>query len=219
MRTPFITLATLLALATIGRAQDPQALLPSSGEGFRGWYDQPHASTLEEGIQRGYADIVRSRGMANLLNSEAAKNYEDARRYALENRLKATQTYFEMRRYNAEARRAARSTPLSMEQYVRLARQQAPSRLSVSQLDPFTGKVSWPVVLQRPEYDELRSNIDTLFSVRASGAVLSYGEIDKACEQFLEVLKRDLETFDQNDYILAKNFIQSLAYESQLVQR
>jgi len=195
--------------------QDP------ADDGFTGFdfVGGGYGSSYYEDPARGYADVVRSYGMNHLLNSKATKTYEEARREYLENRLKATKTYFDMRRYNEEARRAERSTPLSMEQYVRLARQQAPSRLSVSQLDPFTGKVSWPTVLQRPEYDEFRGSIDTLFSVRASGAVLSYGEIDKACEQFLAALKRDVETFDQKDYILAKNFVQSLAYESQLVQR
>ena len=38
-----------------------------------------HASTAAEGAARGMADVVRSAGAANLLNSEAAKNYEDAR--------------------------------------------------------------------------------------------------------------------------------------------
>jgi hypothetical protein len=44
------------------------------------WYQPSFSSTLEEGMQRGYADIVRSRGMANLMNSQAAKEYELARR-------------------------------------------------------------------------------------------------------------------------------------------
>src|SRR5262249_13148099 len=34
-----------------------------------------HSSTVEEGIQRGYADVVRSQGMANLLNSQAATEF------------------------------------------------------------------------------------------------------------------------------------------------
>jgi hypothetical protein len=182
------------------------------------WYQPSYSSTLEEGAQRGYADIVRSRGMANLMNSQAAKEYELARREYLDNRLKATQTYFEMRRYNQEARAAERSSPLSTEQYVRLARQQAPERLSVSQLDPFTGKITWPSTLLRKEYAERVNEINTLFSVRAAGTVLTNGEIQTACDDLLARLKTDINKFKQNDYIHAKNFVQSLSYESTLAQ-
>jgi hypothetical protein len=182
-------------------------------------YLQRHSSTLEEGMQRGYGDVIRSYGMANLLNSDAAKNLEQARRDYIENRLKATQAYFEMRSYNDSYRRNQRSAPLSMEQYVRLARQQAPDRLSVSQLDPFTGTINWPLALRRPEYAEHRESIERLFASRASGTALVYGQIPKAVEEFALVLKADIDTFKQPEYIEAKNFLDSLAYESQLVQR
>jgi hypothetical protein len=183
------------------------------------FYLQRHSSTVEEGVQRGYGDVIRSYGMANLLSSEAAENLEQARRDYIENRLKATQTYFEMRSYNDSYRRNQRSAPLSMEQYVRLARQQAPDRLSVSQLDPFTGSVNWPLALQRPEYAEHRERIERLFNSRASGTALVHGQIAKAVEEFALVLKADIDTFKQPEYVLGKNFLDSLAYESQLVQR
>ena len=120
-----------------------------TGYGYGGGYGYGHASTEAEGVQRGFADVVRSAGAANLMNSAAAKNYEDARKKYIENRLQATETYFEMRRVNEESRDAKRPRPLSTEQYVRLARQQAPERLSVSQLDPLSGTIDWPAVLAR----------------------------------------------------------------------
>src|SRR5262245_21051469 len=86
---------------------------------FAQWGYDYHSSTLEEGVQRGFADVVRSQGMANLYNAQAATEAQKARSSYLDNQYKATQTYFEMRRYNTEARRAERSSPLSTEQYVR----------------------------------------------------------------------------------------------------
>src|ERR1051325_2863493 len=88
---------------------------------------QTFSSTLEEGAQRGYADVVRSVGMANLLTGQAAVQVEQARKEYIENQARATQTYFELRRYNAEARHR---TPLSLDQYVRLAREMAPEPLT-----------------------------------------------------------------------------------------
>jgi len=207
----------LLAAPSLSLAQAEPPYPPYRAPGD--FYFQRHASTLEEGIQRGYGDVVRSYGMANLLNSEAAKNYEQARRDYIENRLKATQAYFEARSYNDSYRRNQRSAPLSMDQYVRLARQQAPDRLSTSQLDPFTGTINWPLALKRPEYGEHRERIERLFSARAQRTELVHGQIAKAVEEFSLVLKADVATFEQPEYIVAKNFLDSLAYESQLVQR
>lgn len=176
-----------------------------------------HSSTLEEGVQRGYADVVRSRGMANLLNSQAATQYEQARKAYIENQLKATQTYFEMRRYNTEARRAEHGTPLSMEQYVRLAREQAPDPLTATQLDPLTGTVSWPAPLRTKEYEPLRKRIDRLFQDRATG-YLVYGEIQQAIQELADQLKADIMKFPANDYVAAKKFLDSLIWAARGVQ-
>jgi hypothetical protein len=178
---------------------------------------QPFSSTFEEGIQRGYADVVRSYGMANLLNSQAANQMEQARKAYIENRLKATQTYFEMRRYNAEARRALRSSPLSMEQYVRLARAEAPEPLTATQLDPLTGTISWPAPLRAPEYEAFRKRVERLFQDRATGYVV-YGEIQRAVQEFLDQLKLDLEKFPANDYVVAQKFLDSLAWAARGLQ-
>jgi hypothetical protein len=178
---------------------------------------QPYSSTLEEGVQRGYADVVRSYGMANLLNSQAANQIEQARKAYIENQLRATQTYFEMRRYNTEARRAARSTPLSLEQYVRLARAEAPDPLSPTQLDPLTGTINWPAPLRQPAYEAFRKRIERLFQDRATGYVV-YGEIQQAVQEFEALLRADLEKFPPNDYVAAKKFLDSLAYAARGVQ-
>lgn len=197
------------------------AVLLSTGTVEAQFYDDlypgHHSSTLEEGVQRGYSDVVRSYGMANLLNSQAAKEFEQARRSYIENRLKATQTYFEMRRYNEESRRAMRSTPLSMEQYVRIARDAAPEMLTATQLDPLTGTINWPVPLQSAEFESFRVRIERLFQDRAAGYYVS-GDIQRACNELLEKLKVNLETFPANEYVLVKKFVDSLAWAARGLQ-
>src|SRR5262245_1452923 len=129
MRTSALTLLVLLAGGSVASAQFGYG---GWGGGYGGWGGGWGGGAPVEGsIQHGFADVVRSQGMANVMNSVAAGNFEDARKKYMENRMQATQTYFDMRRYNQEARKAERGTPLSTEQYVRLARQQAPDRLSV----------------------------------------------------------------------------------------
>jgi hypothetical protein len=194
-------------------------VLPGAAAFAQGFGDSmmPYSSTLEEGVQRGYADVVRSYGMANLLNSQAANQIEQARKANIENRLRATQTYFEMRRYNTEARRAERGSPLSTEQYVRLARLQAPEPLTATQLDSLTGTISWPAPLRAPAYEEFRRRIERLFQDRATGYVV-YGEIQQVIEAFAAQLQEDLMKFPANDYVAAKKFLDSLAWAARGVQ-
>lgn len=178
----------------------------------------PHIST-EESVMRGFADVIRSRGMQNLQDSEAIRNLEEARREYIENRLRATEVYFDMRRINQEARRAERGSPLSFEAYVRLARAQAPERLSLAQLDAVTGAIYWPPVLRDKVYDADRQLIERLYRQRASGVASNLAEIQMACDRFLEKLKADIEAHSPNDFIVAQRFINSLKYEAQMAQR
>lgn len=203
-----IRLAVLVVLTTLTQVANGQ---------YFGDSVQPFSSTVEEGAQRGYADVVRSYGMANLLNSQAANQLEQARKAYIENRLKATQTYFEMRRYNEEARRAMRSTPLSMEQYVRLARDQAPEPLTATQLDPLTGTISWPATLRAPNYEALRRRIERLFQDRATGYVV-YGEIKQAVLELEDALKLQVDAIPANDFVDAKKFLDSLTWAARGVQ-
>src|SRR5262245_36611720 len=181
------------------------------------WYGgMHHSSTVEEGAQRGYADIVRSYGMASLLDAQAASEFEQARKQYIENQLKAVQTYVEAHRVNAEYRFATRK-PLPLEEYVRLAREQAPEPLTATQLDQLTGAISWPAPLRKPEYEAFRKRIDRLFQDRAVGYAI-YGEIPAACEEFAQRVNADIMQCRPNDYITAKKFLESLAWTARGVQ-
>lgn len=223
MRNSLAPLLMATALLVVGAVVSGQTAPYVPGGGYGGYgssdYGHSHASTYEEGVQSGFADVVRSAGAANLMNSAAAKNYEDARKKYIENRLQATQTYFESRRINQESRDAERSRPLSTEQYVRLARQQAPERLSVSQLDPLSGIITWPASLRSAEYKQDRATIERLYQERARGVDANYQDIQFACEALQAKLQADVAKFDPNDFIRAKKFVESLTYEVKVAQR
>ena len=84
-------------------------------------YGYRHASTYEEGVQRGFADIVRSAGAKNLMDSEAAINWEQARRAYFDNRVYGTQKYFELRARNRQARAEERGPRPTMQDLIRLS--------------------------------------------------------------------------------------------------
>jgi len=168
---------------------------------------------------RGYADIVRSAGAYNLMTSEAYKNYEDARRKYIDNRLHWTQTYFEMRRINQEYKRHEyERDKRSQEDFIRYAQAAAPKRLSSSQLDPITGYLAWPRLLQRPEYAPLRRDLDRLFADRANSkgaiGVDAYDQIQQKTEAMSEQLLQSIKKVPTNDYIDARKFLESLQHEA-----
>ena len=141
------------------------------GQFYGGAYFDSRASTVGESYARGMADVVRSQGAANLMNSRAAVNMTEAARLDMENREQWTDTYFQMRQKNKEYRAAEKRPRSTREDWVRYAAAGKPQPLSPSQLDSVTGKIKWPRVLMRPEFEASRAELDALFAKRAA-----YGE-------------------------------------------
>jgi hypothetical protein len=183
------------------------------------YYGSYGGGTVEGSIAHGYADLVRSAGAYNLMTSEAYKNYEDARKKNIENRLQWTQTYFEMRRINDEYRRAQyERDKRTQEDFIRYAQAAAPHRLVSSQLDPITGYLAWPRLLMTPAFADSRRELDRLFAARAGnkGAIGNdaYFAILDQVDRMQEQLRRLIKVAPANDYIEARKFLESLAYEA-----
>jgi hypothetical protein len=204
-----------LMMPGVLQAQDTTAVLaPGIWSGYGGSWG--HASTAEEGMARGMADMTRSAGMANLLNSEAAINMQTANRAAMENRVYGTEAYFDMRRINREAREAARRPPASPDDLARFARARAPSRLSVSELDPFSGQITWPVILQGPSYAEHRESLESLFTERAQTGHLNFqqqNELRTVTQDMEETLRNRIRDYPPQQYMQTKTFIEGLRAE------
>ena len=186
---------------------------------YYGYPVESHASTAEEGIANGMANIISSAGAAHLMNAQAASEAEKARAEYIRNRMLATQTYFDMRRANEAYRKETQGKPLSMEQYVRLAQLEAPERLSPSELDTLNGKIYWPPQLMVNAYAPMRKEIEALYQRRAHGDLSTYGPIKTTTGEFLTALKRDIDKFSPQDYVRSKNFVESLSYEAGFASR
>ncbi len=179
-----------------------------------------HSSTAAEGYQRGFADVVRSAGAANLMNSAAAKNVEEARSQYIDNRLKATKTYFEMKRYNKDYKDATSKPRPTSEQLFRLAKDATPKRLSPAELDPVSGKITWPQVLQTASFATYRESLDALFADRANAA----GRVDFEQLQAIRKSIRDLQAelrgqirdIPPQVFSSTNSFLRQLEYEAQL---
>ncbi len=169
------------------------------------------------------SDIIGAAGQANLQNSEASKNYDDARKKEMENSLTYTNTYFEMRRSNREARAAESSGSLSQDQLYRIAQDAAPRRPTASKLDPITGQINWPIIMRDPRYEEDMRKLDALFAERAAKhgniGANTYREIEATCEALLAELKANIKDYSGTDYAPAKTLLEGLAYEARFPVR
>jgi hypothetical protein len=187
---------------------------PPAGYGYGGY---GFSSTLAEGAQRGYADVIRSQGMAAEAVSRAAINFQDARSAWLDNQLKWTRTYWARRRLGESEiaadqakRREAR------DRYLAQKPSGAPPRLSASQLDPSTGAIAWPRALQQQAYADQRQRLEELVALRTHTTEtyeLSDAIYD-AADQMRNELRQNMQGMNPNDYIAARKFLDSLAYES-----
>ena len=160
-----------------------------------------HRSTLAEGYLRGRADLRRANALYNLYASQAMINREVARSRNIENRSKARQAYFQLKRM-ARAERAERIAA-SRRYHARLksrAKNASPTRLTVDQLDPVSGRIRWPGLLEGPRFSEYRNRLDLLFanrSVNNSGlGSENYREIRNVANQMKHRLRLHIREYD-----------------------
>lgn len=176
-----------------------------------------HASTAGEGYARGVADVIRSRGMANYLNSKAAINFMQARSMYLDNRSKTASTYFSMRETNRAARAAERPPMPTAEQLSRYARSARPKPVGLDQLNPSDGGITWPHALRTDTFATSRDGIQRVFTRRAvsgdSMSVEDYTKAQSVLKEMRENLHKRLGDYSPQDYMAAKRFLGSLAYE------
>jgi hypothetical protein len=178
------------------------------------------ASTVGQSYAMGMADLVQAAGQAQLSNSEAAKNYEQAQSMDLDNQMKGTKTYFEMRKANTAYRKAedSRFKGLTTEDSWRVAQMNMPKRLRSTELDPVTGKIYWPMLFQDPKYQSYRQQIDQLFVQRESAhgslGYDNYMAIQKATNDLLAELNKNIANYQPGDFLRMKSFLESLAFES-----
>jgi len=182
-----------------------------------GWGGAYRPSTAAESYQRGFADVVRSAGAANVMNSAALINVEEARSKNIENDLKATETYFEKKRINQEYREQTKRPRPTSEQLFRLAKEAAPGRPDSTELDPVTGGISWPAALTKADYAENRRTLERLFAERTQSSnqlnLEQSEEIRLNIRAMQDKLKAEITDIPPQAFTQANAFLKRLDHE------
>ena len=191
--------------------------LPGFGYGGYGYGD--HSSTFEEGVLRGAADLRRAQGEANYFNSLAAINLQEANARALVNRQQRIEGFFRERELNRAARKASQPKPLSPAGYAELARKAAPDRLGPNQYDRASGRLTWPPALAAGEFAAERTAIEMALATRTPGdagpGTDLHRQVQQATERMQANLQPQIATLSPMEFVAAKKFLSSLAFEAQ----
>jgi hypothetical protein len=188
---------------------------PSTVNAYGGWPVHAGASTAAGSALNGMASAISAAGDYNLATSAAAVNMTQAQRNEIQNRQLATNTYFEMRATNRAAREAEQGPKPTMEQMARLAHEGVPKPLNPGQMDPVSGGLDWPTVLQTPGFDAQRREVDQLFVKRATYGGLAYSDQTKlrqTIDAMFGELKTQIREIPTPDYLASRKFLQSLAW-------
>ena len=173
------------------------------------------------GIYDGQANVIRSEGMYNQMNSQAAINYqkanqenEKARALHLENQQKIHEEKLKRTR---EAK--VRQSEERVENMAARERQQEfidahkPQPLAGSQLNPSTGQINWPSPLRTSEFDEFRKAVEAFFETQSK-----YGstsdltiQIVRKVGEMKDLLRKQILSMPMPEYSESRKFLDSLA--------
>jgi len=236
-------IATLLAVSSTCSAQSPGPSLPSnsgfnnpySNGNFNGGFSS-YGSGLGSSPTRytrsgygsgsygrggsyssGMAGVIRAQGQANLLNSQALNNYQQARSRYIDNQVKWQQAYHVMRRSAESFWEQDRQTRAAVrDRWLASRGSGAPVHLTAAELNPQSGQIRWPDALQLPAFAQARGRIEDLMEARArsTASVGTAQELHKSLKELCHELRAEIHHIPPHEYMQARKFIDSLTFES-----
>lgn len=159
------------------------------------------------------ATLITAVSTANINNAKALQTVEQTRTIALDNDLKRADT-FHKKRALYEASRITSKKP-TQEDVMRYSRASLPERPKVYDFDPVKNKIYWPELLQQEQFTTYRLQMDVLFLDRDNTANDRIQEQAKIiADQMQNELCSLIHQSSPEQYLKAKKFIQSLAFET-----
>lgn len=168
------------------------------------------------GARSGTADIIRAQGEYAESYGQGLINSEEARSKYIDNQKKWLEVYYERKKMGEQYKKEqADERNRATQKWLATREPGAPDPLSPRQLDPSTGKVFWPTGLQSQEFADLRVQLENEFDARAhaSSGASNGDKINQLAREMQKTLKANIRDMTPNQYIAAKKFLDSMAYE------
>jgi hypothetical protein len=170
--------------------------------------------------QAGYITAVAN---ANATNAKTLVTLEQVRGAALDNNLKVANTFYEKRKLHDGYQGLNTRKRPTKEAVVRYSQVSLPKRPSSFQLESARGGIYWPEVLMEEEFCDGRIRLDSLFAQRkaapgASGSDISR-QVQTVAVQMRGQLQSKIRQMTPAEYMAARKFLDSLAYEARFPTR
>jgi hypothetical protein len=193
---------------------------PPSNGGYTMWGWDTAGSTPAGSYLQGLASVVRAQGDYNLSTSAAAINLTTAARQNIQNQKDYVEAYFAIRAFNRQARDAENAKQRQIvQEWLRFHPSVKPKRLTSSELDPVSGTINWPILLQSNELAGTRQDIQKAFAERHRIGMMgldNYRLVQQITGNLLTEMLNKIQRFAPSEYMQAKRFIEALIYEASL---
>lgn len=210
-----------LAIASRAAAQFPplpKLELPGTSTKESQAADDAKTSAALSGARRGLESILRAIPSGSSQGagfSSPLVDAQTAKSMGYDNQIKAVNTYFQKRQLNRMYRNAEKR--YTARQVVEWSKKHQPERLSAAQFNRSTLRLNWPVVLRADRYQSSREEIDRLIPlhVRAGGGVNTnqYATLSQKLKDMKSVLKTQTKEVPIEQYISAKEFVETVAWD------
>ena len=159
------------------------------------------------------ADVIRAQGEAAESAARAARDREEARAKQIENDTKWLEEYNERKRIGlAEREQQQRERRAQINRSREARHAQRAETPTTTQVDPDTGEIIWPELLQSDEYQAERERVNELFraSNDSNSSPQQESELKNAVDAMDRTLKSQIQDVPAYKFIEADKFLQSL---------
>jgi hypothetical protein len=160
---------------------------------------------------------------ANSTDAKTLQTLQQLRSLVLDNNLKAAKTFYDKRKLCEDYRKLNPCKRPTQESMGRYSQASVPKRPVQFELASAPGRIYWPDVLLNEEFTDGRIQVESLFAQRktvASGPGNSVsGEVQTAAAQMREQLQSKIRQMSPEEYLAARRFLESLAYEARFPAR
>jgi len=161
------------------------------------------------------SQVISSAGQYNLATSAAAVNMTEAESNEMRNLIQGVQTFWEIRNLDRMEREYERGPRPTAEELARRARAGVPRALSMKQIDPVSGALLWPLVLQDGRFGAQRAALDEYTARWLKYGGLNYtdrAQVRENIGMMFDILKSQINSIPAQDYVECRTFLQSLLY-------
>jgi hypothetical protein len=160
---------------------------------------------------------------ANSTDAKTLQTLEQVRGLVLDNNLKAAKTFYDKRKLCEDYQKLNPRQRPTQEKVVRYNQASVPKRPAQSELASARGRITWPDVLLDEEFSADRVQLESLFAERKVGPAAQQGsvsgEVQTVAAQMRERLQAKIRQMSPEQYLTARRFLESLAYESRFPAR